>query len=168
MTNIAKKIAAFALGSALLAAGVTLAVTTTQNNEPKAPKPKVSLVVDDRPLERDLKMTTSFAPVVKRVAPSVVQISTKTKMKQMQMNPDIFNDPFFRHFFGDRRSNRLQQRRDVPVQRGIGSGVIVTKDGYILTNNHVVDEADELEVILQDGRKYSAKVIGKTPRPMWP
>lgn len=174
MTQISKRIAVVMLGGALLAAGATWAVTTGQTNneskEQKAPKPKANLTFDDRPVARDLKMSSSFAPVVKKVAPSVVKVSTTTKMKQMQGNP--FDDPF-RYFFGAPRNPRVpgnpQNRRggrgfNGPIQHGIGSGVIVTKDGYILTNNHVVDDADELKVALQDGREFTAKVVGKDPK----
>jgi len=80
-------------------------------------------------------------------------------------------DDFLRRFFGDEFPGQGQgqgrnQRRNfgVPRQQGIGSGVIATKDGYILTNNHVVDGADEVKVALQDGREFTAKVIGRDPK----
>src|SRR4029077_18901032 len=74
-------------------------------------------------------------------------------------------DDMLRRFFGDEFDNRVPKRNfRMPRQQGIGSGVIVTKDGYILTNNHVVDGADEVKVGLQDGRDFTAKVIGRDPK----
>jgi serine protease Do len=77
-------------------------------------------------------------------------------------------DDFMRRFFGDDFDNRAPRRNfhapRMPRQEGLGSGVIITKDGYILTNNHVVDGAEEVKVALQDGREFTAKVIGRDPK----
>ena len=78
-----------------------------------------------------------------------------------------FDDPFFEYFFGD-GSGSGQMRRprrgeDKEQERGFGSGVIVTKDGYIITNNHVVDGAERLEVVLNDNRTFNATLIGTDP-----
>jgi serine protease DegQ len=67
------------------------------------------------------------------------------------------NDPIFRHFFGDRFGEESQRRS------GLGSGVVVSPEGYILTNFHVIDGADEIEVAHNDGRKYKARVVGSDP-----
>jgi serine protease Do len=88
----------------------------------------------------------------------VVKIEIKIGAKEAAVNNGIPDDPFFRQFFGG------QRKMMSPPQHGVGSGVIVTKDGYILTNNHVVDDADEVKVTLQDGRTFTAKVIGKDPK----
>jgi serine protease Do len=103
-----------------------------------------------------LKLNSSVAPIVKKVAPSVVKIEIKIGPKESNMG--IPDDPFFRQFFGGNR------RMISPAQHGVGSGVIVTKDGYILTNNHVVNDADQVKVSLQDGRVFTAKVVGKDPK----
>ena len=77
-----------------------------------------------------------------------------TKPKAM---PD---DPMLQWFFGNRLGGQLRS----PGQKGMGSGVIVTKDGYILTNNHVVEGVDEVKVALLDGREFTAKIVGKDPK----
>ena len=128
MTQISKRISAVVLGGALLAAGATWAVTAAQNNEPKEPKATknaVALAIDDRPVARDLRMTTSFAPIVKKVGPSVVKISTFTKMKDQQMNGGQFgDDPLFGYLFGQRnrpsRPGGGRRGLNTPIQRGIG------------------------------------------------
>lgn len=79
---------------------------------------------------------------------------------------DMFDDPFFQYFFGGRPRRQEQPRRDnQPEQRqmGLGSGVIISKDGYIVTNNHVIDGAERLEVTLNDNRNFTATVIGADP-----
>jgi len=121
---------------------------------------------DEKAPRRAATVTTSFAPVVKKVAPSVVRVDTSIKPKERELNSGPGSDsPMFRWFFGEEPGQRGPSRRFyTPPQRGVGSGVIVTKDGYILTNNHVVDGADEVKVSLQDGRRVTAKVIGTDPQ----
>jgi serine protease Do len=154
------------LGGAVVIA-LTAAAVGTNKEQPSSARPDaVDLAVDNHPLARDGQMGTSFAPVVKKVVPSVVKVFTTTKVRQasIQELPQM-QDPFFRQFFGNQfdRSGR-QRQSNIPPQQGAGSGVIVTKDGYILTNNHVVDNADQVKVALNDGREFTAKVIGKDPK----
>ena len=100
----------------------------------------------------------SYSEAISRASPAVVSIhSTKTLPKEA--NSPVTRDPFFRYFFGDTRNMQIPQE----MQTGIGSGVIVTKDGYILTNNHVISDADEITVKMTDGRQAKAKVIGSDP-----
>jgi serine protease Do len=156
MKHIPEKIAALIVSGALLAGGVAVVSTVHASEQSSSKTKSVSLIVDDRPLPADLKLNSSVAPIVKKVAPSVVKIEVTIGPKESPMN-GIPDDPFFRQFFGGRKMFS-------PAQHGVGSGVIVTRDGYILTNNHVVDDADEVKVSLQDGRVFTAKVIGKDPK----
>ena len=93
----------------------------------------------------------SFAAAAQKAAPAVVSINTS---KAAPRHPRS-NDPWFRFFFGDQDNEQPQV--------GLGSGVIVSADGYILTNNHVVEGADEIEVTLNDGRHASGRLIGTDP-----
>jgi serine protease DegQ len=97
----------------------------------------------------------SYRDAAQRAMPSVVNIFT-TKEAKLPQNP-FLDDPLFRKFFGDRFGEQEEK------QFSLGSGVIVSPEGYILTNNHVVEAADEIEVALADGRKASAKVVGADP-----
>jgi serine protease Do len=104
----------------------------------------------------------SFSPLVKKASPSVVNISVVKKIEGTEQNPSPSgpNDPFgdfFDRFFGN------QIPRDYK-QQGLGTGFIIDKEGYILTNNHVVDAADEVKVKLLDGKEFNAKIIGRDPK----
>jgi len=96
----------------------------------------------------------SYAEAAKAAVPAVVFVYTSQEVKSRH---PFLNDPLFRHFFGDRYGDQPQR------QSGLGSGVIVTADGYILTNYHVVEAADEIEVASNDGRKFKAKIVGADP-----
>ncbi len=99
---------------------------------------------------------TSYADVVARVAPAVVTVRSERRSRPAQQH-QFTDDPFFRQFFGDRVPQQQQQPQ---IERGIGSGVVVTADGYILTNHHVVDGAEQIKVDLSDRRTLDAKVVG--------
>ena len=121
--------------------------------------------VDEEQLVRDVH--TSFAPIIERVAPSVVTISTEVQAgKVAKENERMLNDPFFRRFFGlpDSEREKPEKKPDVKSRKlipaGLGSGVVVSADGYILTNHHVVAEADVITVTLADGKTtFRAKKI---------
>jgi len=100
----------------------------------------------------------SFAPLVKQVAPSVVNIYTRKTVTQRRV-PSLFNDPFFRRFFGTPPGVPQGQGKQKRVQNSLGSGVIVTADGIVVTNNHVIEGADEITVVLNDRREFEATII---------
>jgi serine protease Do/serine protease DegQ len=105
----------------------------------------------------------SLAPMLKKAVPAVVNIST-TSTVRMQQNP-LFRDPFFRKFFnlppGDQQQQQQQQEQK---RQALGSGVIIdAKKGLVVTNNHVIQNADEITVKLQDGRQFEGKLVGSDP-----
>lgn len=139
-------VAGGAIGLALLGAAPKL-------KEGFAP-PKVR--VDDTPISREGALRASFAPTIKKASPSVVYIYTKKHQFRRHQPFFPFGDSWLldRHF----RVPPFIEQREV---RGLGSGVIVSKDGYILTNYHVVEGVDEIEVLLADGESpYQAKIVG--------
>jgi serine protease Do len=106
-----------------------------------------------------------FAPVVKKVLPEVVSVSsTKVSKIPTGFQGQFPDDPLFRQFFG--KSNPGFTPGEAPEQReqGLGSGVIMAQDGYIVTNNHVVDGATQVQVTLADKRQFKAKVVGADPK----
>ncbi|GAK61694.1 heat shock protease DegP/HtrA [Candidatus Vecturithrix granuli] len=106
-------------------------------------------------------LSQAFRDIAKQVSPAVVYISTEQTVKGQQA-PDqfreFFGDEFFRRFFGDTPQDREYKRR------GLGSGFITNSDGYILTNNHVVAEADKIKVTLADKREFEATLVGTDPK----
>ncbi|MCC7497632.1 MAG: DegQ family serine endoprotease [Bryobacterales bacterium] len=104
-------------------------------------------------------LATGFAPIVKRAMPAVVNIASSRVTKTQAGDNPLFNDPMFRQFFGDQFPNVPRERKE----RGLGSGVIINRDGYILTNNHVIEKATEITVSLADRREFKGKVVGADP-----
>jgi S1-C subfamily serine protease len=111
----------------------------------------------DRSLTASPEDTNFVVEVVEKVEPAVVQITTARTVETQV--PEIFEDPFFRRFFGNNVPVPPQERE----VRGIGSGFIINPNGQIVTNAHVVDKADRVTVVLNDGRSFEGKVLGTDP-----
>ncbi len=144
--------------------------TKTEKTTTKAQSVKSSDTSDKEEVKSNLEGSEqfpSFADLVEKLQPSVVNISTTNVVRQQspfQRGPNSpgGNDPFnefFEKFFGGRDAPQKEYKR-----QGLGSGFIMTEDGYVVTNNHVIDKADDIEVVLQNGHKYEAKVVGKDPK----
>jgi serine protease Do len=184
-----RSVQALLLPALLLGAWSLPALRAADPEPPKAgsapTKPLPELKVDNAPLPAG---TPTYAPIVEKVAPAVVTINTsQTTRKSDSRNPlsnhPLFDDPMFRKFFGipedqqpqgpqprqkGRRPDDAQpdsapqgRKREQTMPLGLGSGVVVSTDGYILTNNHVIDGADKIEVSLgKNGKTYVAKKVG--------
>ena len=154
--HIRRWAAAIFLLLALIAGGAvgSLAINSSRN---------VSLAASREPAGAMLPgyLQDGFAPVVGKVLPAVVNISSSRTVKVQGGNPSepFFNDPLFRQFFG----NEFGRQFRVPKERrehSLGSGVIVNPDGYILTNNHVVEDASQIKVVMPDRREFNGRIVG--------
>ncbi|NNH01915.1 trypsin-like peptidase domain-containing protein [Acinetobacter sp. ANC 5414] len=134
-----------------------------QYQQPKAPVASDGVKMPVEKVEPLVSTTRtggieSYNAAVKVAAPAVVNIFTTQKVKKSE-HP-LLNDPAFREFFGDQVPDQFGQEQN---ENSLGSGVIVRSDGYILTNNHVIAQADQIVVGLNDGRRAVAKIIGTDP-----
>src|SRR5208282_364863 len=120
--------------------------------------------IDTTTLERSPQLGTSFAPVVKKAAPSVVNIYSTHIVHLRPFRNPFSDDPLFRQFFGGQFGPN-ENREITRKEQRLGSGVIVSPDGYILTANHVVEGADEIKVAVgdSDSKKFTARVVGTDP-----
>ncbi|MGH7979298.1 MAG: Do family serine endopeptidase [Limisphaerales bacterium] len=119
-----------------------------------------SISVDNSPINRSTSGLTSFASVVKRAAPSVVNIYCTDVVHYHSYNP-FMNNPFFQQFFGNPEGGNREMTRRESV---LGSGVIITPDGYILTANHVIANAKEIKIAITGNKnEYKARVVGADP-----
>ncbi len=188
--------------SVLLRAGEPAKPATASSSakSPTAAKIPLKISVDAKPIDRDAPDRVSYAPVIKRLASSVVYVHSSKTVRAPDMS-QLFNDPLFRRFFespenggpggggdsgGGGRAQPPRRRLPLPdddkagrggdsskggaprgrgpgqVQQGLGSGVIITADGYILTNNHVIESADDVKVSIGEATKrYEAKIVGR-------
>jgi serine protease Do len=157
---ISKRPIAAAFGLAMAGGLGGLAVGAAGRMESANPPASLHFANPDEPSSHN-----SFAPVVKRVLPAVVNISSSKMVKAPSANmPQM--DPFFRQFFGDEFNGDFGGPRRPRSEReqSLGSGVIVSPNGYILTNNHVVDGATDVRVTLSDKRDFKARVVGTDPK----
>jgi serine protease Do len=160
MKKLLKPVVSFIAGLTAVAGVAALFYFTARARE-SAP----SINVDTTPIVRDARAVTSFAPVVKKAAPSVVNIfSTHVVHERLYRNP-VFNDPVFRQFFGNPFGQDGGNPGEITrKEQSLGSGIIISADGYVLTANHVVDGMDEIKVAIPGGKtEYTARVVGADP-----
>src|SRR5579863_2691898 len=150
-------IAAFA-GGALLSQGFRNWADRTVLGSPREP---IAIAQNALPVSLG-NFANGFSAVIKPALPAVVNIRTSKLVKPQanQMSP-FFNDPFFRQFFGNQFGNGTPHAER---EQALGSGVIITQDGTILTNNHVIDGASDIKVQLSDKREFQAKLVGTDPK----
>ncbi|MDO5562113.1 MAG: Do family serine endopeptidase [Synergistaceae bacterium] len=163
--NTLKKIGAAVGGAAILFAGGAFGSYIAGRQFMAKHETETAPVVMQSASAQDAYTGNPIVGIVKSSSPAVVNIDTETMVKQRMMSNPFSGDPFFEEFFGEeffggRRGGT--QERIVP-RRGKGSGFIVSKEGYILTNNHVVEGADKIKVTLLDGRTFDAKKVGQDP-----
>ncbi len=148
--HIRRTTAMLVLVIAALVGGLVATVSSTHNAPIQVTTAQAASAAEQAPFG-------TFAPMVKHVMPAVVNISSTRTIKTQRGAPGgMFDDPFFQRFFGGRMPQMPRERRS----QSLGSGVIVSADGYILTNNHVVEDASQVKVSFSDKREFTAKVIG--------
>ena len=136
------------IATGLAAAFLVLVFKPDFLGDPQYSSPVMNLTRQEGPL--------SYADAVQKTAPAVVNIFTTT-LTRREAHP-FFSDPLFRRFFGEELSQPRVEKRN-----NLGSGVIVNKNGYIITNHHVIENASEIRVVLRDGRSMAARVVGTDP-----
>ena len=142
---------------AVITASLMACSRAPENNSATSSAPPSSTNTTPAPNTQPASAGNSYAEVVSRVAPSVVSVRSARRVHAPRQHP-FFDDPRFRDFFGE-RAPRVPQN-ELPRQQGMGSGIIVSDEGYILTNHHVIDGAEEIRVELNDRRTYPARLVG--------
>jgi len=167
------------LASSMVGSGLTIAAFLlfglNQNNAPTfyAGQDPVPVHKTIYPVKENGQFAPlDFTGVSKEVMNSVVHIKSTRKVQGSnqyffnERNPfgDMFGDEFFRYFYGDPKPQNPGASKPEPFEQvGTGSGVIISSNGYIVTNNHVIDQADDIEITLHNNNSYKAKVIGTDP-----
>ncbi len=140
----------------MLAAGmlVSFPLTVSQAAQAKISEQSIDLLT---------RTGQAMAEVTAAVKPAIVNISTTRTIKVSGGGDPFFDDPFFKRFFGEQFGRQRQQPKE-HKSAGLGSGVIVSSDGYIITNSHVIKDADEIKVTLTDKKEFTGRVIGSDPK----
>jgi serine protease Do len=144
----------------LIVTAAGLSLVSCNNREIQPQRTAVAPTESAAPVAVSRGGQQSFADLVDRVSPAVVTIRSERRVRAPQQFP-FFNDPMLREFFGFGRGMREAPRDQ--IQRGLGSGVLVSEDGYILTNHHVIDGAQEIKVEVSENRTEQARLIGSDP-----
>jgi Do/DeqQ family serine protease len=154
--------AVLTLIAASIGGGLIAAFAVSHNSAPVPVVARADTRSTGPESQRVTQLSNSFADIVEKASPAVVKISSTRVIKASEQgngNP-LMSDPFFQQFFGGRGRGRQQDQRE----SGLGSGVLVSSSGYILTNNHVIDKATTLKVELSDGRIFTGKTVGADPQ----
>ncbi len=147
----------------LLLAGVIIGLAVSSRLDITTPLTAKNSQVSSRAVETLSQLSDALSDVAAVATPSVVNISTTRLIKTRDEAPfDLFDDPFFRRFFGDQLPHPNVPKEH--KEQSLGSGVIVSEDGYIVTNNHVIEKSQEIKVLLTNKRDYKAKLIGADPK----
>ena len=159
--QIRRSIALVSLAAALVIGGTLAWLVTSSGHTVLGAGSPVTLRIAGNAPAGPVNFSEGFSAVLEPLLPAVVNISTSKVVKSQKggENP-FFQDPFFRQFFGNPDDQQPREQRE----HSLGSGVIVNPDGYILTNNHVVDGASDVQVTLSDKRQLKAKIVGTDPR----
>lgn len=110
-----------------------------------------------------LSAQPDFTKAAESTVNGVVSVKTYATPRGYGNYNDFYNDPFFEYFFGSPRKGQQEEKKSEQEQLGLGSGVIISKDGYIVTNNHVIEGAERIEIVLNDNRSFNARVVGTDP-----
>src|SRR5580704_5589174 len=161
LVEIRRSVALVSLAAALVVGGALAWVVSSSGHTVLGAGSPVMLRIAGNAPAGPVNLNEGFASVVEPLLPAVVNISTSKVVKNQKSENPFSQDPFFRQFFGN--PDDQQQPRE-QREHSLGSGVIVNPDGYILTNNHVVDGASDVQVTLSDKRQLKAKIVGTDPR----
>jgi len=151
-----------ALAAVLVITGIIIGLAISSNFNFQSDGYTSDVAISQEAIDILSKTNHAITEVAAAVKPSVVNISSTKTIRVPGMSLPFFNDPFFKRFFGDEFGFSRGPKEF--KQSGLGSGVIVDKNGYILTNNHVIRGADEIKVKLPDNRDFKGKVIGTDPK----
>jgi serine protease Do len=151
-----------------IAPAFPLRAADAKNGAKKEKSEPLRLNIDRKPINREAPDRVSYAHIVKKTEGNVVYVYSSQRVRARDLSP-FLNDPTLRRYFenpqGSGKSRAPERRTPERTRQGLGSGVVITADGYILTNNHVVEQADEVKISIgESNRRYDAKIVGRDPQ----